>query len=366
MKQEELIQTALEQIISVWQADATSLRHRDPQGFDWLPGSHLVRVRAAEAEQEDLDETVLGTMGGASPRPGGIRLSVTTKLLLNFPNYDRRAVEILNSLAPSLSSTYSLVYPSHELIKILEATDRSCDLELFSSIYIDENLVGWLPKFFAQMSIMQPIDAEVRGYRLPIIIGGGQPSFELGYKNTELDGILEVADQVFAPAGARPSRWNGSDEFERFAQTYGRAEGCIANGDTTSLTAEVPFGKDTALIRCWTNQAHPQLGSGLLVTLQLPYSDAAPDGGAAYLNFLEACTWTEVPQFGCWHSRNTGAGRGITLSHSCFIPNALYRPGLVQNFVLWQTARARWARHILTPGLQDKMMSEIYSARKNQ
>lgn len=364
MTQDALIESALEQILSVWQVDAKDLRGRGPKGFDWLPGSHLVSVRAVPFDLKDSSYLMLQGIGGADPRENGVRLSVTTRLLVDFPIKSSRAVELLDAMAPMLSSTYSLVYEPQSFIEASNGADGPYDLELFSSAYIDPNLAGWLPNLFAQLAIMQPIDAELRGYRLPEMLGGGQPAFEDGRKHEELDDILEVADQIFAPAGARQSKWNGSDEFEAFAQIFGKTEGCFANGDPTGLTAEVPFGNGSALIQCWTDQAHPQLGNGLLVTLQLPNNLAdEPDGGVAALNFFEARAWTEVPNLGCWHTRDTGSARGKVPAHSTFIPNALYRPGLIQNFVLWEIGRARWVRSAFFPEMQDRLMSEIFSGR---
>lgn len=364
MTQDALIEGALEEILSVWQVDAKDLRGRGPKGFDWLPGSHLVSVRAVPFDLKEPSYLMLQGMGGADPRENGVRLSVTTRLLADFPIKSSRAVELLNVMTPMLSSTYSLVYPPEAFIEAANGADGPYDLELFSSAYIDPNLAGWIPNFFAQLAIMQPIDAELRGYRLPEMLGGGQPAFEDRHKREELDDILEVADQIFVPAGALQSRWNGSDEFAAFAQNFGRSEGCFANAKPTGLTAEVPFGNDSALIQCWTDQAHPQLGNGLLVTLHLPCNavDQA-DGGVAALNFFEARAWTEVPNLGCWHSRDTGSARGKLPAHSTFIPNAIYRPGLIQNFVLWEMGRARWVRQTFFPELRDRLMSEIYEKR---
>lgn len=364
MSQEALIENALKQILGVWQVEAKDVRDRGPKGFDWLPGSHLVSVRAVPFDPKDPTYLMLQGMGGANPRERGVRLSVTTRLITDFPIKSLKAVELINVMAPMLSSTYSLVYPPRAFVEAANAPEGPYDLELFSSVYIDPNLVGWLPSFFAQMAIMQPIDAEVRGHRLPEMLGGGLPAFEDGRKREELDDILEVADQIFAPAGARQSRWSGTDEFKIFAQNFGGSNFCFANGDPTGLTAEVAFGSGSALIQCRTNQAHPRLGNGLLVTLMLPHNVAdQPDGGVADFNFFEARAWTEVPKLGCWHSRDAGRERGIFPSHSTFVPNALYRPGLIQNFVFWEIGRARWVRETFFPDMQDMLLPEILNAR---
>jgi hypothetical protein len=227
------------------------------------------------------------------------------------------------------------------------------------------SLIDWLPRFFAQMTIMQPIDAERIGDKWTKVLSGGRPAFELGHRRQQIDNILDVADQVFVPAGAQKSMWEGTNEFNDFAEKFANSEVCIGFGEPNKFSCEVPFGGDTALIRCWTDRPHPQLGNGLLVTLDLPFfsSDPHPWSGPAFLNIIEARSWTEVAQFGCWHSQEFGSGRGTVTGHTVFVPNALYRPGLVANLILWEIGRARWVRQTFFPDIEDRLMPEIYMDR---
>ena len=101
MTQDALIEGALEEILSVWQVDAKDLRGRGPKGFDWLPGSYLVSVRAVPSDLKEPSYLMLQGMGGADPRENGVRLSVTTRLLSDFPIKSSRAVELLNRHSPS-------------------------------------------------------------------------------------------------------------------------------------------------------------------------------------------------------------------------------------------------------------------------
>lgn len=360
-----LVENCLEQVRNVWQVEQKDLRDTGPNGFDWLPGSHLVEVRAVCVNENDPVYIAQRETFGTTPRDGGIRLSVTTRFIDDFPSAESKSVEILNALLPSISSTYSVVYPPIDLQSKLQNINKTTNLELFSSIYVDENLSGWLPHFFAQMALMQPIDAELRSHKLPSLLSGGHPSYQIGQKREAVDGILEVADQIIIPAGSATSRWVGSSEFDALANQLGTTEGWAVNSGHSGLTAEVPFGKDTALIQCFTDQPHPQLGNGLLVTLTLPFDVKQKHVGvtAHALNFFEARAWTEVPQFGCWHSRDTATERGTVAAHAIFVPNALFRSGLVQNLVIWQMARARWVRESFFPHTEDRSMSEIYRDR---
>jgi len=142
-----------------------------------------------------------------------------------------------------------------------------------------------------------------------------------------LDDILEVVAQIYAPIGKEPSRFAGHNEFEEFAENYARNDNCFANGDANGLPLETPFGSDSALIRLRTEEAHPQLGNGLLATLQMTYSgDAlAMANQAAELNFLETVSWTGFPQLGSWHTSQNREEDEV-VAFTLFVPNALYTP----------------------------------------
>ena len=116
-------------------------------------------------------------------------------------------------------------------------------------------------------------------------------------------------------------------------------------------------------MRLVTSERHPQLGSGLLTTLQLPIGreTLAAARLVAELNYLEAASWTDFPQLGCWHlaQNRDREGPAFTL----FMPNALYRPGLATNIALWFLARARWTRVQMFPNMEDATMLDVLTGR---
>jgi hypothetical protein len=179
-----------------------------------------------------------------------------------------------------------------------------------------------------------------------------------------LHGILELIAEVYAPLGQNPSRWAGTGEFERFTEKWGKSDNCFGFGDPTGMTLETPFGNDSALIRLLTSEKHPQLGHGLLATLQLPLSDdhQAIARTAAELNLLEEISWTGFPQFGCWHTGDNRAGQP-GLAFTLFMPNALYQPGLAAQIAFWFLRRVRWVRELRYPDLKDATMLEVLSGR---
>jgi hypothetical protein len=113
--------------------------------------------------------------------------------------------------------------------------------------------------------------------------------------------MLDVAELVYAPRGNEANRWAGTGEFEAIAETWGRSDLCFGIGDPQELTLETPFGEASALIRLRTNERHPQLGTGLLGTIQLPIENECNVVAreCVRLNLMET-SWTDVPLFGCW------------------------------------------------------------------
>jgi hypothetical protein len=216
------------------------------------------------------------------------------------------------------------------------------------------------------MSIMQPINAQIQAQFITEILKGGVPdtSRPQHLAVSGLDEILETAAQEYVPIGQEISRWIGKNEFSEFAESYARNDHCFGFGNEKGLTVETPFASDTALICLAAETKHPQLGSGLLATLQIPlFSDAAEIADeCAFWNFFEATSWTGFPLLGCWHPN---ASRGMEVpAFTTFVPNALYQPGLATNLALWMLDRARWVRQTRWPDLEDKPIVDILEDRR--
>jgi hypothetical protein len=236
---------------------------------------------------------------------------------------------------------------------------RSNSLHLFSSAYISSDVMGWLPAYLARVAILQPIDAEIRA-RVHAELFGGRPAYAPEAKiKREYDEMLDVVKDAYAPAGEEPNWWNRAGALEEFVERETFKE----NGITLLATGEEPvivslnerglllvavFNDQPARIALRCTERHPQLGNGLRVTIQLP---AVPDQDqavehAASLNLLEAETWTDFPQLGCWATREAEEG-GHEIAHASFIPNALSGPGIAENYIYWSLARVKWAEQML-------------------
>lgn len=343
--QQNLGARALRTIAELWLSDGPrSCWHND--GFDWWPGDYKVSVRAFRRLDEFGPETW--------------QISVRTDFLkdvpINSPNF-AGTVGILSKLA----STYALIYPPLLMRNQHGTTQPPPDLSLSNTVYVTSENVEWLPLFLGQMAIMQPIDAQLQSTTTAPLFPGSSPAMSRpdALVGAGLDGMLEVAAQLYAPAGSEPSRWSGTDEFVALAEGWNRSEFCYATASEHDLTLETSFGDRAALIKLWTDQSSLQLGNGLLTTLGIPHF-ADPKAIAeecAALNFVETL-WTDVPQFGGWHPQSVGDGQEC-LGFAVFIPNALYGPGIASQAVYWMLQRARKLRQERWPDIPDKPMREI-------
>jgi hypothetical protein len=131
--------TSLQTIASIWQVDDSAIKWVD-DGFDWTPGSHVVRVRAVPNESAATNDRW--------------RVSVTTDFLSSVPIEDMKFVEATAALSGIMTSTYSIQYPPAGIWKS-HSNGEQPKLSLFSSVYVDYELVQWLPRFLAQEALVQ-------------------------------------------------------------------------------------------------------------------------------------------------------------------------------------------------------------------
>jgi len=338
----------LEQIRSVWQADESEIE-RFENGFYYWPGHHRVTVKCEQ---------------GSAPDDRTWRITVVTDFARDV-DFSKPIAQALLSSMVSLSPTYSWVYAPSELVQKYEISDSK--IWFHSSVYVRPETQDWLPGFFARLAILQPIDAQRLGEpEFAQMLGGKADLAGTKALNSDscLDDILYIGQEVFAPIGLETCRWIGDGEFEEIIEEFGGYDWCFGTGDSSGLTLETPFGSNSALIRLRTDVKHPALGTGLLVSTQLPVFDTfdATMETCTWLNFFASTSWTNVPVLASWHPKEVREGQ---FSPACgtMIPNALYAPGLATNFALWSLGLAGWARSTLWPDWEDWSVAEILKAR---
>jgi hypothetical protein len=356
---DDRIQQVLQRIAQVWLVDDDRIQwvqpsERDAVGFDWWPGDFCVRVRAILPR-----ETTALTL---------FKICIRTDFLKDVA-IDVDSYEQVVSLAPGLStSTYAWVYRAAPMSSWFAPSESSPGLCFSSTGYLTSGNIGWMPDFLANTGILQPIDAQTQALTMSEVLGSGKPDMTkpLALRDAGLDEVLEAITYMFAPVGQQPSRWAGSREFEEFVETWAGLEYWFGIGDPTGMMLETSFGVDTAIIQFFTHEKHPQLGHGLLVRLRLPPFNAdclSLARMAVELNLLEAITWTDFPQLGCWHINENRIGQE-GLAFTLFVPNVLCKPVLVTNIAFWFLRRARWAREQCFCDTEDLTISEIFKRRQ--
>lgn len=348
----------LKRIADTWMIEPDHIHWHDGDtaryhGFSWWPGDFCLKARANWHDGE-TDKAV--------------RIRIDTDFIRKLDVSKQDNWSFLSSMGHCYTSTYAWLHMPTDpqdvaSVEVYEAfvPDR---LWLSTTAYVREETASWLPEFVARMASLQPINAQIYAGELAGVLRA-EPDVSISPSGprASIDEILYVLPDVFAPAGREPSRWTGSEEFVNFAEKWGQSDNCFGIGDMSSLTLETPFGSDSALVRLLTDVAHPQLGNGLLVTLQLPMLNGAREIAKLTneLNFLEAVSWTGFPLFGCWHSREVG--NGVMAAFSMFVPNALYSPMIATNAAFWMLHRAKWVKNSRFENLTDLPMIEILRRR---
>jgi hypothetical protein len=294
---------------------------------------------------------------------------VRTAFLKDIP-FDREDVRRSFFQFANGAASYAWVHAPAELAVRFSQPDVAESLAgrlawFQSTVYVTETNAGWLPEFFGQLAILQPIDAEWQADVLAPVLGAHPDFSEISNSGSDhTDQILRVAQTTYMSAGREPSRWRGSHEFVDAVERVGRNDLCFGTGDTERVVFETPIGLTSALITLRSDVRHPGLGSGLIASLHWPFTgqEAEITNQCTWLNLLESTCWSEVPQVGGWFPQDLGNGVFRACSQF-FVPNALYRPGLAANIALWQLCRARWVKLVLCPDLKDLTMAEILAER---
>lgn len=350
----------LQRIADTWMIDPGKAHWQEdgPEGyhaFSWWPGDFCLKCGANQHEAY------------ADP---AVRIRIDTAFIRGIDFRSETLSPLLASMAHLYTSTYAWLFtPADVQGAIGDEAFEGIDptrLWLSATAYIREETAGWLPEFFARMAILQPINAQIQTSELAQLLHAEpDTSPDPSDPQAPLDQILGVLGQVIVPIGKERSRWDGCEEFVKFAETWGRSDSCFGMGDPTGLTLETPFGDDSALIRLLTDLAHPQLGNGLLATLQLPMLGDQQEISKLTneLNYMEAIMWTGFPLLGCWHSRELG--ENYAAAFSLFVPNALHQPMIATNVAFWMLNRARWVRSQRFEHLVDRPMIEILKRRLN-
>jgi hypothetical protein len=323
----DIASEAVAEIEDLWMVDpARSIRTKD--GFDWWPGDFKVSLAVTPRTDGHLPETWM--------------LSVRTDFLKDIPVKNERFVRFAGAISAIDAITYAWVFPPAEVWDRLSATGSKPQLWFANTAYLTSENAWWLPRFLADMSIMQPINAR-KAASLQKALGGGvlnTSSPRLLGKSQPSD-LLDAVETRYRTFGSQPNKWIATGEFDTIAADWDGFDRCLSNADDRCLVVTIGFDDSYASISLSTNQKHPALGNGLLGTLRLGiFGDMTSIAERCATLNLGETMWTDIPQFGCWHPSAEPNGQVCTV-FSCLIPNVLYGKGIAALLVRWLYQRAQ-------------------------
>lgn len=220
--------------------------------------------------------------------------------------------------------------------------------------------IGWLSKVLATAAVLQNTAAHSRAHSIAEACGGVPTASDhpTSGRRAQMDDILNVPERVIAAIGSEPSRYTGA--LAEGLGTTVASMGWVGSSDATGVVYEIPFTGnrplylqdaessdtvlETALVQIFTDQPHPEAGNGALVVMRLPVSPGSDESAllANELNLAECTGDWSAPLLGAWcPDPMSQDDRG--LAFSCFLPNLLARPGLLENQVIYQGGRVRFA-----------------------
>jgi len=343
-QQEDLGRQVLEYVYKTMAIDE-QWSVREPLGFTWWAHRLAQRIWA-----EPLTD---------SSDPPGVQVYAETAFLRNVPHTSsiEAKVDILNKYA-SLNAF------------IWNPTSNRISVRCSAGISSDS--VGWMRPFFSAAVAIQRSDAHVKAVNALNDVVGGEIDTSAHPQHgprKDMDDMLNVIEEMFAPLGRKPSPFRKSD-FEEAARMEPNPS-VLSNAGESGLTAEFLYydgekfvllshlshlfphlfrrqKPKTALLTIDSSVAHPQLGSGAFWKLTLPaeFSHERSIQVAADLNRAESRAETDpyLYSFGAWCSDpNLNA-----VSHVMFMPAAIHKSGIINPFFVGMAARSQWARKYLS------------------
>src|SRR5262245_13689252 len=183
--------------------------------------------------------------------------------------------------------------------------DSVCDTVNYAmAATVHEGVLPFAAAFLPVVAAMQATDAQSQAaalaeQRIGRFAVSAHPTS--GPRN-RADDTLHVVERLIVPLGERSSQWCGQEMLDMTAAL--KRTSLFAIGDDTGATAEFPFFQHTSLLRLNALSKHPLLGSGLGVTLQLPFNftvqEMPPHVIAGYLNKMELSPDTISDFRGAW------------------------------------------------------------------
>ena len=288
---------------------------RTPRGFTWWADRNAQTIEVVGAEV-------------APGLPAAHYVSVSTDLVHGFAPTDHN-LEILNTLLMSFAAMSGPVY---------EPAGKT--LKLCSMVLVHEDILGWMNPLISVAAITQIAEARIMGALVAEALGGketlsGPPGQGL---RPVPDDLAEAVALVIAPQGQQPCRWREREFQETVDRYMNKPPSLGGTAGGLGLTVEFPFGNESSLCRMRGVEPHPRYGNGLFLLQSFPVRGFSEPEGirlALSLNAMELTRKSMGYGFGSY------AFQDEMLHFTGFLPNAIYRPGLLPNLYFACGSRAR-------------------------
>jgi hypothetical protein len=285
-----------------------------PTGFTWWADRHAQTIEIVGTKTSEDGETAY-------------LISTRTELLRNLELTDKASARI-NALLMRFASMAGPVFD-----------EKTGTLSLCSLVRVHESIREWMSALISAASVLQIAEARIMAAELAKVFNA--ESAESGHPdNGERpvpDELAEIVANLIAPVGRQRCRWL-HEEFEQVVNDYMQAPPCLlATNGELSFTAEFPFGEGSSLFRGTGRDPHPRYGNGLLLIQSFGAGDFSEKEGVRLALSLNAVELTKNP---------AGYGFGSYSYHkgcihfTSFLPNAVYRQGLLPNFYYAAASRA--------------------------
>lgn len=176
-------------------------------------------------------------------------------------------------------------------------------------------------------------------------------------RRPDFDEMANIASNLFQPMGERPSAWNDRSEHAAVASSLS-ALGVIATTDhpmgqlcvglgVGDTQGPPPGAVGPAMLVLHAEEELPFVGKGAAIVLIQPpgFAKTQPPPTSLDLNGWETAEPDHPHVLGSWAGSPSETSGDFF--HTCFLPNAVYAPGLLLDLFVAMAARARWAERVL-------------------
>lgn len=297
-----------DRFLKQFQVDQTELQPEEG-GFSWLVGPFRQHLTVDKPFVEEGIEVV--------------RVHARTDLIRNFRADGEQLARLKEAMQESTLNGY------------VRRDDDPTRIQLACSVYVNPSTAVQAPRLFNACALLQLATA-VNLYRV------FEHPFELDLHENPSPRDEERM-QILQGLSFTLALRDSGQPLDRRAELREALKVCagppcvLSNGGDVCVVAEFPFLGRTSLAVLETRDQHPDVGRGLLSTLQLPTSFRHPVLDALELNERELRARTRAHFMGSWCVPPDG-----TPTYASFMPSHFLMPGFERTCMESTIMRALW------------------------